>query len=295
MEQVARINWKDSKFEKDEIYEQINAPQWFDLLSPTPFLHDDDAFFCRSDCNHPKTADDFFIKTTPNHSKHQRSANLCKIPSMNERNQSPFSSSTVKKRGTPLNKITKTTKHLQDSENQNPNFVTPTDHVKSSTEKKQADRTSLLSEGTPRRLRSTFSARNLFAGNNILNQITEFCNELKRLATRKKERMNEPEESESVHTKREAVGVLQEFEIQKKPLLEATKVKLEVIDTNSNNGKEKLTRRKKNDVLVESSSPFAENTKSTRAKGKERVIQTTKSNPLKALRPRPPEEAYGRR
>ncbi|KAJ1422171.1 hypothetical protein SESBI_13170 [Sesbania bispinosa] len=39
-------------------------------------------------------------------------------------------------------------------------------------------------------LRSTLSAKNLFARRPILNQITEFCNELKKLATRASEREN---------------------------------------------------------------------------------------------------------
>lgn len=43
---VAVIDWKDSKFEKDVLYEDINAPQWIDFSdADTPV--DDDAWFCR--------------------------------------------------------------------------------------------------------------------------------------------------------------------------------------------------------------------------------------------------------
>lgn len=47
--EVATIDWNDSKFEKDELYEDINAPQWIDFSAnhPHPSTHDDDAWFCR--------------------------------------------------------------------------------------------------------------------------------------------------------------------------------------------------------------------------------------------------------
>lgn len=201
--EVATIDWNDSKFEKDELYEDINAPQWIDLSANHPPTHDDHDWFCRPECNHPKSPDDFFTKTTSNPSK---------ISTKNQDKPKHDSNTPVKKRGTPLNKIPRSnTKRVQDSENQNPNFLTPTNHVKSRSEKKKkADNSSsIMEEKTPRKLKSTFSARNLFAGNNILNQITEFCNDLKRLASRKKEKGDEHGEKEIVHKKSE-VGVLRE-------------------------------------------------------------------------------------
>lgn len=86
------------------------------------------------------------------------------------------------------------------NENQNPNFSTPQNHaaktaftkaeIKSSTEKKpMADDMQQKQTGAPS-LKSTLSARNLFAGRDILNQITEFCNEIKRMANRVREREN---------------------------------------------------------------------------------------------------------
>ena len=45
---VAKIDWNDSKFEKDDIYEHINAPQWIDFSANyNPYLQDDDSWFCR--------------------------------------------------------------------------------------------------------------------------------------------------------------------------------------------------------------------------------------------------------
>ncbi|KAI3697408.1 hypothetical protein L6452_30400 [Arctium lappa] len=283
---VATIDWKDSKFEKDELYEQIDAPQWIDFSANSPLHHHDhDAWFCRPDCNHPKTADDFFIKPVPSPSKLQRSANVSEITPVDDQNQS---NTPMKKRGIPMTKNSRTTKHVQDNENQNPNFLTPADHpVKLSAQKKKADNGSLISEETPRRLKSTFSARNLFGGANILNQITEFCNELKRLATRSKQRGDENEEKQIEQKKKPDTGVLKEREIQRKPLLEATKVKDEDVVKSSSNGKDKLRRKIRNTGLE--NSPIAETTTSTRGKAEKRMFQilTTKATPPKAFRTRP--------
>nr|XP_043612297.1 uncharacterized protein LOC122583991 [Erigeron canadensis] len=237
MEEIVTIDWNDSKFEKDEIYEHINAPQWLDFSNAANSLRrlhdddvdDDDAWFCRPDCNHPKTADDIFVKIVPNHFKDQISDNVSQIPSLDDRNRSPFSKTKAKKTRNPLRKVTRITENVQDSENQNPNFLTQTDYLKSSIHRKKTDDSSTLKEETPRRLKSTFSARNLFAGKNILNQITDFCSELKKLATRKKEKIYEHHEKTTAQMKLE-MGVLQEIEIQKKPLLEARKAKNEVMD-----------------------------------------------------------------
>lgn len=130
----------------------------------------------------------------------------------NQDNIKHDSNTTVKKRGTQLNKISRSNaKRVQDCENQNPNLLTPADHhvISRSGKKKKADNSSSKREETPRKLKTTFSARNLFAGNNILNQITEFCNELKRLGSKKKEKGDEHREKEIVQKKCE-VGVLQE-------------------------------------------------------------------------------------
>lgn len=151
----------------------------------------------------------------------------------------------LKKRGFPLNKDSKTTKCIQDSENQNPNFSTPPIHkpksikemIKSSSEKINVENDFLLKEEPqpPRLLKHTLSARNLFAGRDILNQVTEFCNELKRLATRTKDNGEKEIVNKSVvPSKKQEMGVLQESKTERKPLLE----------NHEENVKEKLTRKK---------------------------------------------------
>uniref|UniRef100_A0A5B6YVG5 Uncharacterized protein n=1 Tax=Davidia involucrata TaxID=16924 RepID=A0A5B6YVG5_DAVIN len=82
----------------------------------------------------------------------------------------------------------------EDSENQNPNITIPCCNtessklekatMKSSSRKKkllnELPENSLQNERKPK-LKNTFSARNLFAGRELLNQIMEFCSELKNL------------------------------------------------------------------------------------------------------------------
>lgn len=121
-----------------------------------------------------------------------------------------------------------------DSENQNPNLVTPQFKstkalIKSSDEKKKpVDDTLQENTAAVPSLKSTLSAKNLFSRRPILNQITEFCNELKRLAIRARERentenLNPIEIKEEVvvhHEKTPPVKALAE----RKPLLEMGKV-----------------------------------------------------------------------
>ncbi|KAK4787881.1 hypothetical protein SAY86_011714 [Trapa natans] len=188
----AKIDWKSLQwvFVEDELYEHINAPKWFDFSAPQEDSSADDvAWFCRPDCDHPVTADDF-LKSTPKPSK--KSANAYKTLLLGERNQRDFS---IKRRGLH---------GAEDSENQNPNLSTPVNQhvrslkaaVKSSSErKKPVDEPSRANEGP--RLKSTLSARNLFAGGSILSQITDFVGELKRLASRAKEREENAEKLNS--------------------------------------------------------------------------------------------------
>ncbi|GJV59090.1 hypothetical protein Tco_1465190 [Tanacetum coccineum] len=105
----------------------------------------------------------------------------------------------VKKKGTPMNKIMRSNKAVHDNENQNPNFVTPNHNMKSSTDKKKEIGSSSLRQEIRRKLRRKLLAHNLFVGNSVLNRITEFCNDLKRLATRK--RVNEIEQMETKNGK----------------------------------------------------------------------------------------------
>ena len=104
--------------------------------------------------------------------------------------------------------------------------------IKSSEEKKKlVDNDDTLEDHKVPSLRSTLSAKNLFAGRPILNQITEFCNELKKLAIRAKERENaenlSPKESEEVVEKTpcsvQALAESDQKEKERKPLLEVSK------------------------------------------------------------------------
>ncbi|XP_076959640.1 uncharacterized protein LOC143635777 [Bidens hawaiensis] len=267
---VAVIDWTDSKFEKDVVYEDINAPQWIDFSNADdhhPHAVDDDAWFCRPECNHPKTVEDFFKQRTPGSSKLQRSATVAEVSQLSHPNTRDAA---LKKRGFPPKKDIKSSNQVHDGENQDPNFTTPPTHkskslkemIKSSSEKNHA---SSPTEETakPRLLKSTLSAHNLFAGREILNQVTEFCNELKRLATRTKEGM--------VGANKQEVGVLMKSKSERKPLLEVKKdSKFEGIEKQSG-VKEKLTGKQTN--VDSENSPISLNMKNIRGKGEERVLQ----------------------
>ncbi|KAJ9552383.1 hypothetical protein OSB04_016428 [Centaurea solstitialis] len=278
---VAVIDWKDSKFEKDNLYEDINAPQWIDFSHDDPPV-DDEAWFCRPDCNHPKTVEDFFRQRTPDSAKLQRSASVSEIRQLGDR---LWRDAALKKRGFPSNTDSKSTKSVQDSENQNPNFSTPPPNhkarsikemIKSSSEKNDGENGFLVKEEPPRVLKSTLSARNLFAGRDILNQVTEFCNEMKRLATRAKDNgEKEIAKKVPVAIKKQEVGVLQESKNDRKPLLEVKKEKYEETEKASN-AKQKLIRKKMNDESE--NTPIALNIKSIRGKDEERVLQI-RTNP----------------
>ncbi|KAL1534021.1 RING-type E3 ubiquitin transferase [Salvia divinorum] len=214
--EVAIIDWKsiDSRVVIDDLYEHINAPKWVDLTAQDDPV-DDEAWFCRPDCDHPKKVEDFFNQKdrTPisnSSAKIQRSASVSDIPAYQRGNRD----ATLKKRGAnqPFRLV------AEDAENQDPNFSTPLQYKarfgkatgKSSANKKED---SYASDGAPK-LRSTLSARNLFSGTDLLSKVSEFCNELKKLTTRAQDK-----ESAENHAE-ESVGILSEREKERKPLLE---------------------------------------------------------------------------
>ncbi|XP_038897334.1 uncharacterized protein LOC120085449 [Benincasa hispida] len=181
----AKVDWKNVqwRFVEDELYEHINAPKWVDFTA----IHDsvdDEAWFCRPDCKHPKTAEEL-LRVTPS-----------KLTSPGYSTDTLQSSDRVgrdgrlKRRGPPQS---------SNKENQNPNSSTPQSHTVKATKaeiKSSAEKKPLMDDGQRKNnngapsLKSTLSARNLFAGRDILNQITEFCNEIKRMAIRVREREN---------------------------------------------------------------------------------------------------------
>ncbi|CAN7057840.1 unnamed protein product [Brassica rapa subsp. trilocularis] len=216
--EAAQIDWKriDSRFVEDVFYEHLRAPKWFDFLSPDNHLQDsvDDAWFCKPDCNHPKRPEDFLL--TPNSSK---------TPGVTEQSQ--------RRRGHALS---------EGSENQNPNLATPPPSQQGNKSWRAALKSTSvkkMSKETPKKLKSTQSARNLFSGRDILGHISEFCYELKRLATRG---VTEREET----TVKPQVKEVKE----RKPLLEVSKDKEKVHESTDAKGSStfKESRQRKNRV-----------------------------------------------
>ncbi|EPS66545.1 hypothetical protein M569_08234, partial [Genlisea aurea] len=164
--EAAVIDWKtvDSRFVRDELFEGISAPKWVDFFAAADDDEsiDDDAWFCKPSCDHPKTAEDFRRKKTP-----------LLNPSPVDRN----------KRDPSLKKRIKGLKcefEAESDENRNPN-------LSPSTPKAFTDDNVMAMGMRKTKLRSTMSAKNLFSGGDFLNKIAEFCTELKRLATRTKD------------------------------------------------------------------------------------------------------------
>ncbi|KAG4399017.1 hypothetical protein AAZX31_08G153600 [Glycine max] len=230
----AKIDWKrlEWSFVEDKLYEHINAPKWVDFLSLDHSLNDhaDEAWFCKPDCKHPKTAEDFLRSKTPPSKKGFSPGYVSEnLPSGDKIRRD----AKIKRRVPAL--------FNQESENQNPNLFTPPpttkvnplkEAIKSTEEKKKVvDNDDTFVDHKAPSLRSTLSTKNLFAGRPILNQITEFCNELKKLAIRAKERENAenliPKESEEVVEKTscsiQALAESDTKEKERKPLLEVSK------------------------------------------------------------------------
>ncbi|XP_055815104.1 uncharacterized protein LOC129884852 [Solanum dulcamara] len=286
--EIAVIDWKaiDSRFVKDDLYEHFKAPQWVDFFAPDAPV-DDDAWFCIPECNHPKTVEDFYKVATPSSSssKLQRSASVSDIP-LGERNRRD---ATLKKRGqiqpsVSLNKDLKYDKIVEDSENQNPNFATPPrfkaklmkQTIKSSTEKKPDDE---KEEQIPK-LRSTLSARNLFAGGDLLNKVSEFCNELKRLVvTRTKEREKCADENLETsplmgENKQKEPIIVDDKERERKPLTEMTKETNELVA--KSNTKEKQRRKLRNDNAE--NTPILVDVKNIKRRDEE-ILSQIRTNP----------------
>uniref|UniRef100_A0A2N9FM82 Uncharacterized protein n=1 Tax=Fagus sylvatica TaxID=28930 RepID=A0A2N9FM82_FAGSY len=286
----AKIDWKriESIFVEDELYEHINAPKWVDFLATQESV-DDEAWFCRPNCKHPKTAEDFLKTSTP--SKLTSSANGSE--SLPLRDQSRRDAK-LKRRGLTQSSTSSNSnpRFNEDSENQNPNLSTPPiNHaksmktaIKSSTEKKIMANDMSQNNEAPR-LKSTLSARNLFAGRDILNQITDFCNELKRMATRARERENERsivekcnvcvEEKPAVkESSCEVLGEVNGKEKERKPLLEVGKEKS--LGMGESSVKEKLRRKKRADEAE--NVPISLDLNNIRHKREENLLQI-RTNP----------------
>ncbi|XP_031110974.1 uncharacterized protein LOC116015105 [Ipomoea triloba] len=264
--EVAVIDWKnlDSRFVKDDLFEHFNAPQWVDFSAPddAAVAVDDEAWFCRPDCNHPKTVEDFYNAALTPTSELRRAASVSEIPPLRERNRS-FRDANLKNKGQvlqpgmSLNKDAKSNRVVGDSENQNPNFMTPPrlkakalkEAIKSSMEREAVEENSVYREQT-RRLRSTLSARNLFGGGGLMNKVSEFCNELKKLASRAREKERAENETPIMVNKQkikahfgdEMKGLDDEKPKERKPLLELSKEKCEANASSAEKQTKKLRK-----------------------------------------------------
>ncbi|KAK7285560.1 hypothetical protein RJT34_20335 [Clitoria ternatea] len=202
------IDWDniDSTFIEDDAYENFEAPKWADLsASDDPLLVNDETWFCTTDCNHPKTAEDFLKPPTSITSKAKllRFASFSEILPFRDRNRrenpSNVASSYVKA-SEKSRRLNCAGSFDEDSENKNPNFSAPNPNGRTNKLKKPLMRPK-TSKGSSKemngsmecdakshrksQLRSTFSAQNLLGGREILSQINGFYSELKRLAARK--------------------------------------------------------------------------------------------------------------
>ncbi|KAL4341410.1 hypothetical protein GQ457_08G024030 [Hibiscus cannabinus] len=263
----AKIDWNriDSRFVEDCVYEHINAPKWVDFLALDPSI-DDDAWFCTPDCNHPKTAEDF-LSMAPRPSVTGGGTRRSPFRQLNQ------GDAKLKRRGQTRIQSSVFSK-IDDCENQNPNLSTPPNQqakslkaaIKSSSERKKPMVTDdNISQPQPqpqsdemRRLKSTLSARNLFAGRDILSHISEFCNELKKLATRARE----TETEEMIQA--EEAGV----EKERKPLVELKPVVMQ---------KDKVKRSRTQDA-ENMGSPLSLNLEDVKKKEKEGLLQI-RTNP----------------
>uniref|UniRef100_A0ACD5TV73 Uncharacterized protein n=1 Tax=Avena sativa TaxID=4498 RepID=A0ACD5TV73_AVESA len=212
------IDWSRvvSRYVRDETYEGIQAPRWVDLDDPDAVAVDDKAWFCRPDCRHARKAEDFVRQTPSPKGKLLRSVSAMLPFGERDTNLRDGDNNNLKRRGgvpgggataafaSPTKPKAAPRKRFQDdAENQDPALTTPPpgasrppfgaprwaknakEAIKSSAEKRpgNAEREALLGKHVPpRQLKSTLSARNLFSGKDILGQITDFYNELKRMA-----------------------------------------------------------------------------------------------------------------
>ncbi|XP_019444097.1 PREDICTED: uncharacterized protein LOC109348239 isoform X2 [Lupinus angustifolius] len=194
------IDWDniDSTFVQDDAYENFNAPKWVDLSSNEVLDVDDEAWFCTHDCKHPKTAEDFLKSTATRNTKGKllRFASFSEIRPFRRQNSSPEGRSYVKL-SEKSRRPNCSGNSNEENENKNPNFSSSNPNFSSSNPKgitTNPKKPLMRSESkipkhpvkNDRKLKSTFSAQNLLGGRDILNQITGFCSELKRLASTRK-------------------------------------------------------------------------------------------------------------
>ncbi|CAN1787643.1 hypothetical protein LINPERHAP1_LOCUS17729 [Linum perenne] len=282
----AKIDWKriESVYEEDRLYETIKAPKWVDFLTPEDDSDyvDDVAWFCRPGLFSCGTPASFWIKRKEiSEILMLNGAFTWQIVTILRRN------ARLKRRGQTQSTIPSFDEgdlSSQDNENQNPNIKSMKSLFKSSSERKRPVNDDPSGANT---LKPTLSARNLFAGKDILGHISDFCNELKKLTTRSKGRDNDESsnirenqvaEDNSVVVKeedhREVLGNLDFKEKQKTTLLTEDKSG----GSHKASAKEKPRRKKLDDAENIPASLNLENVKPS-LKDEERLLLQIRTNP----------------
>ncbi|KAG5252851.1 interferon-activable protein [Salix suchowensis] len=187
------IDWDniDSVFIEDDTYENLNAPKWVDFSASPEQPVDDDAWFCKPGCKHPKTVEDYLRSKRGSKVKFLKSATISEMLPFRERNS----------------RVQSVHSFREDCENKSPNLSNINNlskklEIRLSEAKEQRDE-DLHASSTKAKPRTTFSSRNLLGGKEVLSQITEFCFELKGL---------EKKETIKRSTKKDSSGVLSEME-----------------------------------------------------------------------------------
>ncbi|GAB2289022.1 hypothetical protein Dimus_023324 [Dionaea muscipula] len=303
----AKIDWKtiDSEFEPDDTYENINAPQWIDFLahhqydyyasSSTP-LDDDDTWFCRPDCKHPKTAEDF-LRSTPPTSKLLRSVSVSKFIGIGDWNWRD--GNYLKRRGG----LARSDEYVENHHHMtNLLELAPTENKSSAEKKKKGQDDNNCKEKIEKpRLKSNQSASDLFGGGgrDILNRITDLCNELKRMAMKGKQddggghadALTKKKNSNPVVELKNELGpaniLIDDLVKERKPLLEvsknkqhdAEKVLKEQNPLQLEDSKDKARKKKKRAEDAENIHPLPLDLKNVKGEDEKRLLAIRTSPP----------------
>ncbi|PIA48517.1 hypothetical protein AQUCO_01400833v1 [Aquilegia coerulea] len=249
----ANIDWNniESIFVVDELYENINAPKWVDFSAPDDYV-DDEAWFCKPECRHPKTVEDFRKSSFVSKVKHFRSQTLSSLSENFPLRDRNLRDENMKNRKWNKSKTCNSSSDRlqEDQENENPNNSETTP---SKTEKRKP-----FEERKSPKLKSIPSSSNLFAGRDILNQITDFCSELKKMVLKSKEESEiskklstKSDETKSLLEKESSGNVLKEIDRENKPLLEVKKGISETVDTSNENKPRKLNEKENSPITMD--------------------------------------------
>ncbi|KAF3581861.1 hypothetical protein DY000_02032937 [Brassica cretica] len=296
--EAAQIDWNriDSRFVEDVFYEHLRAPKWFDFLSPNNHLQDsiDDAWFCKPGNNsslliHPASLRcSLLILALLFNSRLQSSQETRGLPPPNAQLFQVSGLSVLKQTPGVTEQNQRIRGHAlsEDSENQNPNLATPPPSQQGNQSWRAALKSTSvkkMNKETPKKLKSTQSARNL----DILGHISEFCYELKRLATRgvhdlelKKERkplLEVSKDKDKVHESTDAKGsTIKESRRRKERVDDAENIPVSLNVEVKMKGEE-CRRKKKPVVDAENIPPLKLG--NVKNKGHERLLQQIRTNP----------------